>query len=130
MSAERPVAVLFAASAAGEIAVGAVGLVFPQVLALLLDVSLDAAGLLAARLLGSAVLALGLTWWIARREPAGQGIGRCAAGYLVYNLAVGLLFSLRALAAARPALPWLVGVAHVLAGLGFGVALWRRVAKA
>jgi len=96
----------------------------PELLELVLQTSLGGHGLLVARMLGAAVLALGVAWWIARNEPQEQGITRCAAGFIVYNLAVGLLFALHALAAARPAiLPWIVGLVHLLAGVGLGVTL-------
>ena len=121
---------LFSASAIGEIAVGAAVLVVPELLGLLLDAQLDAYGLLVAQLLGGAVLALGVTWWMARSGPE-QALSRCVAGYIVFNLAMGLLFALQALEATRPAvLPWIVGVVHLVMGLGLIVTLllppdWR-----
>jgi len=59
---------------------------------------------------------------IARNEPQEHGIARSAPGFIVYNLAVGLLFVLHALAAARPAiLPWIVGLVHLVASVGLGL---------
>lgn len=108
--------------AAGEIGVGAAGLVFPSLFGLLLDAPLDEIGLLVARMFGLAILALGTTWWLARRGPG--GLARCTTGFLIYNLGVGALFLLHALREAQPTpLPWAVGVVHVLLGLGLGAAV-------
>ena len=82
-------------SALGEIGVGAVVLAYPQLVALLMDATLDAGGLMVARMLGSAALALGITWWIARSEPS--RLSRYTAGYIAYNLSVGALFALAAM---------------------------------
>jgi hypothetical protein len=122
--AQRVARALLTLSALGEIGVGAVGLAYPQFVALLLDATLDAGGLLVARMLGSAALALGITWWMARRETA--RLSRYTAGYIVYNLGVGALFALAALTAVRPALPWLVCIVHLVAGVGFGAAVAAR----
>jgi hypothetical protein len=116
----RAAALLFTLSALGEIGVGAAALVYPQLIALLMDAPLESGGLLVARMLGSAVLALGLTWWLARNDP--QGPSRCRVGFLVYNVALGVLFALHALQAARPALPWLVGIAHLSIAAAFALA--------
>lgn len=108
--------------AAGEIAVGAAVLVFPSLLGTLLDAPLDEVGLLVARILGCAILALGTTWWLARGGPG--GLARCTTGFLVYNLGLGALFLLHAVREAQTTpLPWAVGVVHVLLGLGLGAAL-------
>ena len=118
---QRAAALLFSASALGEIGVGVVLLPFPQVAALLLDASLDGTGLLVARGLGGAALALGLTWWIARNDA--RALAYCTAGFIIYNVAVGALFAFQALQAARPALPWLVGIVHLLAGGAFAATI-------
>ena len=112
--AQRTAVLLFAASALGEIGVGAGLLAFPQLAALLLDASLDAIGLLVVRGLGGAVLALGLTWWIMRNDA--HAVARCAAGFIIYNVVVGALFVFQALHVAHPVLPWLVGAIHLGAG--------------
>lgn len=119
MSIQRAAQFLFTLSALGEIAIGIVALLFPQIVALLLATSLDGTGQLIARMLGSAVLALGVTWWLARRDPFPQLMSRYAAGFLVYNVGIALLFLVRALVVAAPALPLVVAIVHVLAGLGF-----------
>ena len=112
---------LFSASALGEIAVGVFLLPFPQLAAPLLDAPLDGNGLLLARALGGAALALGLTWWIARNDA--RALAYCTAGFIIYNAAVGALFAFQALRTARPLLPWLVGIVHLLAGGAFAAAI-------
>jgi hypothetical protein len=126
-SARRAAELLFLLSTLGEMGVGIAVLAFPEILALLLDMRLDAAGLLAARMLGSAVLAIGITWWVARRDP--QRISRYAAGFIVYNLGFGVLFVFTAAHASRPALPCLVAVVHLLAGAGMVAAVLLRVGE-
>jgi len=114
---------LFCVSALGEIAVGVLVLLFPQILAFLMVASLDPAGLLVARMLGSAALALGVTWWIARNQPLLHLASRYLAGYLIYNVGMGVLFVFCALAAREPVLPWIVAIGHVLIGVGFAAAV-------
>ena len=70
-------------------------------------------------MLGSALLALGVTWWIVRNEPLHELSSRFVGGYLIYNIGMGLLFSARAIDAAEPTVPWVVAVVHLLAGVGF-----------
>jgi len=114
---------LLCVSALGEITVGVLVLLFPQILAILMGAPLDHFGLLVARMLGSAALALGITWWIARNQPVLHLASRVLAGHLIYNLTVGLLFVLCALAASEPVLPWIIAVGHVLIGVGFAAAV-------
>lgn len=108
---------LFTASALGEMGVGVVGLAYPQILSVLLDATLDGNGLLVARMLAAAALAIGVTWWLARKDA--DAFARNAAGFLVYNFAIGALFLLQGFAAARPLLPSLIGVVHIGVGAGF-----------
>lgn len=119
--APRIAALLFLLGSLAEMAVGVAGLLFPEILAFLVAAPLDTSGLIIARMLASAVLALGITWWIARRDAA--LLSRYGAGFIVYNAGVGGAFALAALASARPALPWLVCVAHLLLATGFGAAM-------
>ena len=105
---------VFVLMALGELAVGIAALAYPPVIAFVADARLDANGLLVARMLGAAVLALGVTWWTARNDP--ERLSRHAAGFIAYNIGVGALFALAATAAARPALPALVAVTHLVAG--------------
>jgi len=122
--AARAARLLFRLTALGEIGAGALALVFPQILGVLMVASLDVYGLLLARMLGSAVLALGVTWWLARNEPLRPVWSRHAAGFIIYNLGMGVLFVFRALAASEPGLPWMVAIVHVLAGVAFAGTVW------
>lgn len=126
---ERNIPGLFAVAAASELVVGLAVLAFPgAVMGLLLASPPTGVGLVVARLLGTAIIALGLTWWFARGDLR-QKFKRIAPGFIVYNLGVGLLFLLYALAAGRrDPLPWVVGLVHLSLGLAFGVAVvsWRR----
>ena len=64
---ERAAELLVALMAIGEMSVGMVILALPREVALLLvDASLDGRGPIVARMMGIAVLALGITWWMAR----------------------------------------------------------------
>ena len=109
----------------GEALVGVVILALPRAVTLLLvDAALDAKGQIVARMLGVAILALGITWWMARGDA--ERLSYCSAGFIVYNLGVGVLFGWAALGARQPALPWIVCVAHLAAGLAFGVFVRRN----
>ncbi len=90
-----------------------------EVALLLLDAALDSRGVLVARTLGVAVLALGVTWWTARAEAA--RLSRYSAGFIVYGVGVGALFGWAALAASQPALPWILCVVHLTAAVTFGM---------
>ena len=120
---ERAARLLFCAGALGEIGTGLVVLVFPRLVGILINAAVDVPGLLIARISGSTILALGVTWWIARNEPLGRLTSGYLPGFLIYNLAVAALFALRALAASEPAMPWLVSTVHVVAGVGFAAAM-------
>jgi hypothetical protein len=115
---------LFAACALAEIAIGAILLVFPQVASFLLAASLDANGLLVARALGSALFALGLTWWSMRNDA--HAVSGCRAGFIFYNLVVGALLAFQALHVVRPFWPALAGAVHLLAGAAFAVTTVRN----
>lgn len=116
--------VLFIASALGEVAVGLAGLAWPALLGVLLDIELDRGGLVVARMLAAAALAIGATWWFERRQA--DALPRNAAGFLIYNFAIGALFVAQGLAAVRPALPTVLGLVHVGAAIAFLVLVPRR----
>ena len=111
---------LFVVAALGELVVGLAVLAFPgPALGLLLAATLGDVGLVVARMVGIAVIALGLTWWLARSVLHRQ-FKWIAPGFISYNLGVGLLFLLYALAATRPVpLSWVVALVHLLEGLAF-----------
>jgi hypothetical protein len=119
--AARASRLLFMAAALGEICVGAALLFLPaNAIGLLLKAALSGASLVVARLLGIALIALGLTWWWARRAPA--GLRWRTVGFLAYNLGIGLLLLLLAfLAGPFAAVLWLVAWLHLLTGLGFAL---------
>jgi len=104
----------------GEILVALAILALPrEVASLLVDVDLDGRGLIIVRIMGIAILALGVTWWKAARD-AGR-LSLYSAGFVVYNVGVGALFGWAALAASHPVLPWIVCAVHLVAGVTFGV---------
>ena len=108
----------------GEALVGVAIVAVPREVALLLiDVTLDVRGQIVARMLGVAVLALGITWWMARGDADRRSPH--SAGFIVYNLGVGALFGWAALGARQPALPWIVCIAHLTAGVAFGMLVGR-----
>jgi hypothetical protein len=118
---------LFALGAVGELAAGIAVLAFPgPVMGLLLAAPLVGIGLVIARMLGIAVIALGMTWWLARSDLHRQ-LRRMAPGFIGYNLGVGMLFLLYALVVTRPVpLSWAVALVHLLVGLAFSTTIVIR----
>ena len=110
---------LFALGAMGELAVGLAVLAFPgPVVGLLLAATLVGIGLVVARMFGIAIIALGVTWWLARTDQ--RQLTHMAPGFIGYNLGVGLLFLLYALVVTRPVLLlWAVALLHLLIGFAF-----------
>ena len=78
----------------------------------------------ATLMLGVAVLALGITWAMARNDA--DRLSRYLTGFVLYNVGVGLLFGWAALAASHPTLPWIVCAVHVMAGAAVGVLGFKR----
>jgi len=115
---------LLTVMALGELGVGLLVLAFPgPVTGLLLAVQVGGVGLVAARMAGIAIAALGLTWWHARHDRD-QRLTRVAPGFLVYNLGVGLLFLAYAVTASTAVpLSWATAAVHLLAGFAFAAAL-------
>ena len=120
----RVAGIVFVLGALGEMGVGVLIAVVPEAGRVLIGAPLVDAGLIVARMLGVGVLALGLTWWLSRNDAA--AVARCTAGFVLYNFGLGALFGLAAVAAERPALPWLLCVAHLVLGAGFGAATLGR----
>ena len=120
MHPARIVGFLLTLSALGESAVGVALVAYPSLVAFLIAAPVDSNGLLVARMMGAAMLALGVTWWIARAEP-GRLI-HYVVGYLIYNLVVGVLFVAAALYASQALVPWIVAIVHLGAGAAFGIA--------
>jgi hypothetical protein len=121
MNPARIVGFLVTLSALGETAVGIALVAVPSLVAFLIAAPVDSNGLLVARMMGAAMLALGVTWWIARGD-AGR-LTHYVAGYLIYNLVVGALFVAAALHASQALVPWVVAIVHLGAGAAFGIAM-------
>ena len=116
---------VMALASAGEIAVGLLVLALPrEVGGLLLGGTLDAGASLVARMLGCAVLALGVTWWMARQQA--ERIRGCRMGFFIYNFGIGGLFAWVALTAPYALVPWIVCVAHVSIGVAMAVLIARN----
>ena len=104
--------------AVGEMLVGVFVLALPREMVLLLiGAALDARALFVARMLGIAVLVLGITWWMVRGDA--ERLPRYSAGFIVYNIGAGVIFGWAAFAAVQPALPWIACVVHLTAGAAF-----------
>lgn len=112
---------LFTLAALGEMAVGVLIALFPAVGTLLIGALLDSAGLVVARMMGVALLSIGLTWWLARSDPACAA--RNAPGFILYNTGVGAVFLVAALSASQPLIPWILAVVHIAVGTTFGAAV-------
>ena len=131
ISPRRAAEWLFTLIALGEIAVGILLTLLPgRMTGILLGVPLDGTAAVATRMLGIAVAAVGVAWWPDRNRLDPQRLRQVAAGFLVYNLGVGVLFLAYAWTADR-ALPmsWLVGAVHLLVGCTF-IALMSRAPAA
>lgn len=113
----RAGALLLTLMALGEMAVGVLVAAFPAVATVLLGAPLDSSGLLVARMMGVAILVIGVTWWLSRRER--DRIARQAPGFILYNVGIGSLFAVAATSASPPLIPWLVAIAHLGAGAVF-----------
>jgi hypothetical protein len=128
---------LFTLSAVGEIGVGLLVALLPgPIMGLLLGAPLAGTGTVAARMTGIAIAALGIAWWPDRSSLDPRRLRQVAAGFIGYNLGMGLLLLAYAWTAGEP-LPvtWLVAAAHLLAGCAFAVVAygalttegaWRR----
>lgn len=125
--AERAAMLLVTLGALGEIGVGVLIAVLPATtVRLLLGATVAGASLVVARLTGIALVALGLTWWFARERDGIEWLERIAAGFLVYNVGVGLLFLAYMWSAGRVlAVPLLIAVLHVWLAAAFVLARKR-----
>jgi hypothetical protein len=126
--AERLLKRLLEIGALIEMSVGLGVVAFPeQLIELLLNASLADPGVLVARLLGTALMALGLAWWFARNQPREPWARGCCLGFLVYNLGAGLWLMLGALTMSqRVALLWTLGLFHAGLGLALAALVLRR----
>jgi hypothetical protein len=130
-TAERVLKCLFALGAVVEMVVGLGAVACPEPLVwLLLNASLDEAGNFVARLLGMALIALGLCWWSVREKPRESMARGGCFGFVAYNLGAGLWLGLTALATTeRVLLLSALGLFHGAMGLVFAAlrlpSVWR-----
>ena len=108
---------LFTLTALSEIVVGALVLALPVTLTrLLLGSAVEGVAVVAVRMLGIAVAALGIAWCVDSKRLD----SRVASGFIAYNLGVGVLFLAHALSAVQVlAWCWLVAVVHLAVGSVF-----------
>jgi hypothetical protein len=118
---------LFTVCAIGEIGVGLLVATLPaDIIGLLLGAALDRTGTVVARMMGIAILGLGLAWWPDRHRLDAQRRRQVAPGFVTYNVGVGCLFLFYAWTTERPVpLSWLVAAVHLLAGGTFAVLATR-----
>ena len=123
----RAVKLLFSATALGELAVGIAIIVFPRDVAeLLLAAPIEGTGIIVARIMGVAILAMSVTWWRDRHPFDERQARHVAPTFIVYNLGVGLVFLFYVWGADRlMVVPWLVAAVHLLAAGAFAAALTR-----
>jgi hypothetical protein len=84
----------------------------------------NAAAVLFGRVLGSAVLALAVIAWLARRSGQAAMLRTATEGFFAYYLVSALVLIPAQLAGVMNATGWLVVVLHV------GLAVWARFAAA
>jgi hypothetical protein len=131
-SARRAAEVLLTLGAAGEIGVGLLVAALPAlVMGLLLGAPLDRTGELAARIMGIAAAALGLSWWPDRNRLDPRRLRQIAPSFVGYNLGVGLLFLARSVAIGRAlSVSSLVAAVHLLVAVAFAAIGWRTEDRA
>jgi hypothetical protein len=129
-SARRAAELVFTLSAIGEIAVGLLVAVLPaSVMGLLLGAPLDGTGVVAARMMGIAVAALGLAWWPDRNRLDPQRLREVAPAFIGFNLGVGIVFLAWGWTIGRALqVSWLVAAVHLLAASALAVARSRTPA--
>ena len=117
---------LFALGALGEVLTGIVALAFPaSLITLLLDAPPESSAIFLARLLGVAVLALGITWWLAR-TGAGGSCRLSERGFVIYNLGAGLLCFIHLATVNSDALMlWPVAILHTALAVAMVAAGYR-----
>jgi hypothetical protein len=123
---ERASRLLLSAGALGEFGAGLALLAYPGEFARrVLDSSLAGRDVVLGRILGFALIALGLSWWSARTERDGRRPGPIVGGCVVYNLGAGLLMFSHALAVAHAgALIWFAASVHLALGMALSLTVW------
>jgi hypothetical protein len=97
------------------------------VIALLLGVEASSVGLMIGRLLGVALLSLGVACWGARTDVGGSAQTATLRAITLYNAGVGVsLVVFAATGMASALLAWLVGILHLGLALAFALSLRSR----
>ena len=93
---------------------------------LLLGAPLSGAGLVAARLAGGGLLALGISCWFARVTPTARaGVG-VAVAFLLYNIVACITLALATPVPTSRALPLVASAFHGLLAVGLLIVLFVR----
>jgi hypothetical protein len=128
MPASATTRLIVGSAAIGEMAVGALAALFPgTVMTFLLYDTVQGTGLVVARMVGVAIVALGWTWWQARNEPRARLMRLAGGGLLLYNFGVAAIFA--GYLYSRGLLLWvpmLVAAAHLSVGAGFLFSVGRH----
>jgi hypothetical protein len=93
---------------------------------LLLGAPLTGTGLVAARLAGGGLLALGIACWFARSTPTARSSVGVAVAFLIYNLVACVTLALATPVPVGRFLPLAASALHALLALGLLVALVAR----
>ena len=123
----RVARIILTAGALGELAVGILIAALPVAVGgLLLQAPVAGTAVVIGRMMGIALAAIGLTWWLERHRLDAERLRQLAPGFILYNFGVGLLFLAYSWTGGQLVLvPFLVGAAHVGMGAAFVAALTR-----
>jgi hypothetical protein len=116
---------LLAVAAVLECLTGVAALVIPGiVIALLLGVQPSSAALMTGRLLGVALLSLGIACGYAATDKGGSARTGTLRAITLYNAGVGsLLVVFAATGMASGLMPWIAGILHLVLALAFAASL-------
>jgi hypothetical protein len=121
---------LLALAAALECLTGVAAIVIPGiVIALLLGVEPSSAALMTGRLLGVALLSLGVACWYATTDKGGSARTGTLRAITLYNAGVGLLLVVfAATGMATGLLAWIAGILHLGLAVAFAASLRHSAA--
>jgi hypothetical protein len=116
---------LLAIAAALECLTGVAAILIPGiVIALLLGVEPSSAALMTGRLLGVALLSLGIACWYATSDKGGSARTGTLTAITLYNGGVGLLLvAFAAIGIASGVLAWIAGILHLGLATAFAASL-------
>jgi hypothetical protein len=98
---------------------------------LLLGAEPGAVGSMVGRIVGVALLALGIACWGARADPGGAARTGTLRAITTYNAGAGLLLvAFAATGKAHGVVVWIAGLLHVALAVGFAISLWVLVPTA